>query len=74
MLSTGDGYLVVDENGISLAASSDDASMFAIDAGRKNTVRLKRKLLPAWAERTERRRCFQRNDQPCRSLCVAESS
>lgn len=41
ILSTDDGYLVVDENGISLAASSGEASTFTIDAGRQNTVRLK---------------------------------
>ncbi len=41
ILSTDDGYLVVDENGISLAASSSEASTFTIDAGRQNTVRLK---------------------------------
>ena len=41
ILSTDDGYLVVDENGISLAASSGEASTFTIDAGRQNTVRLR---------------------------------
>jgi len=41
ILSTDDGYLVVDENGISLAASSGEASTFTIYAGRHNTVRLK---------------------------------
>lgn len=40
ILSTDSGYLIVDGNGVSIAASSDDASVFSIEAGKNNTVRL----------------------------------
>lgn len=41
VISTGGKYLNVGENGISIMESSDDASVFLIEAGRQNTVRLK---------------------------------
>lgn len=41
VISTGGKYLNVDENGISITESSDDASVFLIEAGRQNSVRLK---------------------------------
>lgn len=41
VISTGGKYLNVDENGISITESSDDASVFLIEAGRQNTVRLR---------------------------------
>ena len=41
VISTGGKYLNVGEDGISIAGSSDDASVFLIEAGRQNSVRLK---------------------------------
>lgn len=41
MLSTGGKYLSADGNDIVIAESPDDASVFSIDAGRQNTVRLR---------------------------------
>lgn len=41
VISTGGKYLNVGENGISITESSDDASVFLIEAGRQNSVRLK---------------------------------
>lgn len=41
LLSTNGKYLSANGNDIAMVASSDDASVFSIDAGRKNTVRLR---------------------------------
>lgn len=41
MLSTGGKYLSADGNDIVIVESPDDASVFTIDAGRQNTVRLR---------------------------------
>ena len=41
MLSTGGKYLSADGNDIVIVESPDDASVFSIDAGRQNTVRLR---------------------------------
>lgn len=41
MLSTGGKYLSADGNDIVIVESPDDASVFSIDAGRQNTVRIR---------------------------------
>ena len=41
LLSTNGKYLSANGNDIAMVASSDDASVFSIDAGRQNTVRLR---------------------------------